>query len=590
MFMKNATLAPRKIDFLLMERLDEVKKIMEQNGTFVQFPILGCQTGCIRVQGIETLHIERTIRSLMTLAGQYYDAAWWFCGDIKNFRPPSPQDFQQLLMDVAAESGAEIGFNQSVFEICGSDWSVRRALNLLSNQAFITSGNYQVRVKIELANEHKEFVAGKKNGKINKIMGQSGIHILFEGFNEYNFYIEVVGSKYDNVSQGLELVEQELPASMSFHVPDSYHKRIIGVGGQHIQTIMKKYSVFVKFSNAMERGMPGKMENEDLKVDNVICRTPARNAANLELVKTEIMDMVQQVDADIVTEVVEIPRLHHRELIAQRPILDELERKWSCTVSFPSTELASDAATIKGPEWQIPYFKEGLLALVPEKHQIRLVWSKELDVATQDAKFREEVIDRAKQSFKMDIEVMNQPAEDVHPTELAINFAYTRNDAGFLEDAINLLNQHLLSRGLTVEISKGRLSRPKSDSFEDFAPYFDNAVLQKPKHGGSTESLLNRPGSRLSGDMGGGAGNGNGNSGDTRSLHSEPGSFDAVQEAFYNGGKRVSLPGSMSGQQDQTFVGLPPGSAGSGSSRGSFHSRAGSLDSEWEQISVASKM
>ena len=38
---------------------------------------------------------------------------------------------------------------------------------------FVKRAQYQMRVKIELANEHKEFVSGKKNGKINKIMGQS---------------------------------------------------------------------------------------------------------------------------------------------------------------------------------------------------------------------------------------------------------------------------------------------------------------------------------------------------------------------------------------------------------------------------------
>lgn len=35
-------------------------------------------------------------------------------------------------------------------------------------------------------------------------------------------------------------------------------------------------------------------EDDDVKVDNVICRTPARNAQNLELVKTEILDMVDR--------------------------------------------------------------------------------------------------------------------------------------------------------------------------------------------------------------------------------------------------------------------------------------------------------
>jgi KH domain len=59
---------------------------------------------------------------------------------------------------------------------------------------------------------------------------------------------------FDSMKQGLSLVEQEMPASISFHVPDQYHKRIIGIGGSHIQRIMKKHSVFVKFSNAMDRG------------------------------------------------------------------------------------------------------------------------------------------------------------------------------------------------------------------------------------------------------------------------------------------------------------------------------------------------
>lgn len=120
------------------------------------------------------------------------------------------------------------------------------------------------------------------------------VQIIFDGFNDYNFYIDVCGNQYESTKNGLDLVEQEMPASISFHVPDQYHKRIIGIGGQHIQRIMKKYSVFVKFSNAMDRGGMGK-EDDDIKVDNVICRTPARNAQSLDLVKQEIMDMVEKV-------------------------------------------------------------------------------------------------------------------------------------------------------------------------------------------------------------------------------------------------------------------------------------------------------
>lgn len=44
----------------------------------------------------------------------------------------------------------------------------------------------------------------------------------------------------------------------------------------------------------MDRGGAGK-DDDDGRVENVICRTPARNAQNLELVKQEIMDMVEKV-------------------------------------------------------------------------------------------------------------------------------------------------------------------------------------------------------------------------------------------------------------------------------------------------------
>lgn len=198
-----------------------------------------------------------------------------------------------MLGDVCANSDADLSFDKMNFSITGSDDAVKAALMVMSEIKFLVQSQYQIRVKIELANEHKEFVSGKKNGKINKIMGQSSVQIIFDGFNEYNFNIDVMAASYDSMKQGLTLVEQEMPASISFHVPDQYHKRIIGIGGQHIQRIMKKHSVFVKFSNAMDRGGMGR-EDDDVKVDNVICRTPARNAQNLDAVKNEILEMVDR--------------------------------------------------------------------------------------------------------------------------------------------------------------------------------------------------------------------------------------------------------------------------------------------------------
>ena len=78
-----------------------------------------------------------------------------------------------MLGDICANSDADISFDKMTFTIYGSDDAVKQALIVLSQIKFVNSTQHQIRVKIELANEHKEFVSGKKNGKINKIMTQS---------------------------------------------------------------------------------------------------------------------------------------------------------------------------------------------------------------------------------------------------------------------------------------------------------------------------------------------------------------------------------------------------------------------------------
>jgi len=67
LFMKDAVVSAAKIDSILLSRLDKVRKIMETNGTFIQFPRLASQRNMIRIQGVEGLHVERTVRDIMSL-------------------------------------------------------------------------------------------------------------------------------------------------------------------------------------------------------------------------------------------------------------------------------------------------------------------------------------------------------------------------------------------------------------------------------------------------------------------------------------------------------------------------------------------
>ena len=73
LFVKDVMVSSSKIDSILLDRLDKVRKVMETNGTHVIFPQLGSQRGMIRIQGTEVLHIERTVREIMALVSLLID-------------------------------------------------------------------------------------------------------------------------------------------------------------------------------------------------------------------------------------------------------------------------------------------------------------------------------------------------------------------------------------------------------------------------------------------------------------------------------------------------------------------------------------
>lgn len=72
LFVKDVTIPPAKIDSILLSRMDKVRKITEANGAFIMFPSLGSRKGLVRVQAVENLHIERSLRELMALVRLLY--------------------------------------------------------------------------------------------------------------------------------------------------------------------------------------------------------------------------------------------------------------------------------------------------------------------------------------------------------------------------------------------------------------------------------------------------------------------------------------------------------------------------------------
>ena len=59
---------------MVTDHADDLRAIMSDNATFIQFPPLGSSTSLITVFGDHRVNIQRTIRSIMQLVRPSHDA------------------------------------------------------------------------------------------------------------------------------------------------------------------------------------------------------------------------------------------------------------------------------------------------------------------------------------------------------------------------------------------------------------------------------------------------------------------------------------------------------------------------------------
>ncbi|KAF9499878.1 hypothetical protein BDN71DRAFT_1410489 [Pleurotus eryngii] len=496
---RDTAILPRKLDWMVTDRADDLKTIMSDNATFIQFPPLGSSTSLITVFGDHRVNVQRTIRSIMQLACQFYVASFWLLPVQYNvLLPPTTLNASQvstLLKQISISTGAEVVFKSMCFEMHGLEQEVRAAVGMILELDVIKNFHHEIRFQIELANEHREFISGKKNGKINKIMQTTNVKIKFETFNDHNFLIDIAGPD-GSVLQGLSLLQEELPAEMSFHVPEAYHKRIIGVGGRSIQRIMKKYGVYVKFSNAEEFASLGGYNDND---DNVIARTPAKNAINLDNLKQSVMELVNPKDKDYVNETVSIPRRYHRTLLGEKSIfIRDIETKTNSHVRFPDKETASDVVTIFGPESQVQIAVTMLLEHVPFEADMVVPSSPDLPRVCASADFIAFV-----ERVKRELQVAITPNIKSHigngngsgaetPSDYSFKFRCQRSNSDFLVTAREMLEQFLINHNIHVYPSPTAHTHKRGDSFAEAFPHFDSKVLSAARTRGQQSIDLGR--------------------------------------------------------------------------------------------------
>ena len=96
--------------------------------------------------------------------------------DVFNAAPViSPSEVPAILKLISATTGAEAVFKSNCFEFHGLESEVRTAVQLLLVLDIVKSFHHEIRFQIELGNEHRDFISGKKNGKLNKVMKTAGV-------------------------------------------------------------------------------------------------------------------------------------------------------------------------------------------------------------------------------------------------------------------------------------------------------------------------------------------------------------------------------------------------------------------------------
>lgn len=115
------------------------------------------------------------------VCSHYVAQLWILPPNYAIFGPPAvvaPGQVPNILKHIALSSGAEAIFKSNCFEFHGTEASIRSALLTTFDLDPVRAQPSSVRVQIELAAEHRDFLAGKKDGKVNKIMKSTSVRCV----------------------------------------------------------------------------------------------------------------------------------------------------------------------------------------------------------------------------------------------------------------------------------------------------------------------------------------------------------------------------------------------------------------------------
>ncbi|KAH3665452.1 hypothetical protein OGAPHI_003636 [Ogataea philodendri] len=426
-FIKQISVMPIKRESLIlfMEDPELLKNVMFGTGCFISVPSLGYSNSSgtgdtVSFQGNSIEDIEIAIEKFTNLMTSFYSAKYEF-----KTSGSSTADVSKLL---SFNDSLSFGTNSIVslaklnddyvFQFIGRSEGLKHASGPLSQfPPFLETKLLKSSIvyQIELSNKEKDFISGKKNGKIIKIMNMSSVSIKLLPFTDDNFIVEINCNDLMDSVLGLGLFEDELPTMLTFNVPESFHRQIIGVGGQTVQTIMRKFNVFIKFSNSFELNDASASDPNNLQAsnfqqsfirkNNVVIKCPSKNKTQVPLAKLELEKLMAKVmNSNYSCSVVKLNRSQWR-LLTSTPFnynlnanrtkpsnfITELEKTTNTYIKYPKLdheEANQDTVSLEiyGIDNNSKVCCAELVKLLPYEYELKLLKSANFKDLTEAVK------------------------------------------------------------------------------------------------------------------------------------------------------------------------------------------------------------
>ena len=470
-------LSKLKLDYLTLYRQHDMLDLMFKYGTFVQFPSLGEDLDLrILVQGRTEASVQETINEIISLSTLYYKTNVCFKS------PCFKHSVVCVLKDLSPfYNTCAVTYNEYGIEICGINEELKQFYKLLQlsgcDSRKIIPSIVSLKSTMEIDNEQKGFICGKKNGKTLKILNQcsNASIIRFHPLSEFYSVLELClvienDAAVEEFLHSMTLLELELPAELMFNVPDIFHKSIIGNGGMMIQSIMKKYNVFIKFfSHKCKKDIP----DRDFKnKSNVLVKCPKKNASNLLCAKKEI-DMlfgycflnnkpISNGGTVYNTTYFELWKSHY-VLMNKGPVvslINQLENDTGTYIQFPdSLDSFGDEdkiiIAIKGSENRSKVSAHRLMATLPSNYKFKITYcpSKFHDqISYSNEEFNEKILLPFRILLSVEISI-----RDILKTHHEILLSYLPHHAKCIESAKDNMTLYLREKGFLILEKQGYL-------------------------------------------------------------------------------------------------------------------------------------